>query len=327
MMVAAFVLPRSLRAQRSDSSRQRDSTTRNGDARDSAFLRARKLVMEGNGSVGRALVDSLLKATEGTPAYADALYWRGALAGMAADAERDYRRVIVEYPFSVHASDALLALAQLEMARGERGPAIDHLQRFLLQYPNNPDRARASVWLGRLLLEQNQLARGCAMLMRTRATLGAGGVELRNQIDYYATRCVRVDTSALRSTHIAVARTPRSTERATDSTRPDSAARSTPRAEAPPEPAVDSKRYTVQVAAYDTKDGAEELALRLGARGIPARVVAGPPLVFRVRVGRYASEAEATEVARDLKAKGITGFVTTTENERATAPTLPPVRP
>ena len=66
-------------------------------ASDSIFKRARRLVSEGDGAAGSAIVDSMLRvSTEGTPAYGDALFWRGALAETAADAERDYRRVIVE---------------------------------------------------------------------------------------------------------------------------------------------------------------------------------------------------------------------------------------
>src|SRR3954469_17485757 len=166
------------------------------DPRDTLFLRARRLVAEGNGPAGRALVDSALGATtSGSAEYATALYWRGALSSTAADAERDYRRIIVEYPFSPHSGDALLALAQLEMARGDRDPAIDHLQRFLLQRPNDPERVRAGIWLGRMLLEQNQSAKGCAVLLRTRASLGDTAVETRNQVDYYAGRCAGVDTT------------------------------------------------------------------------------------------------------------------------------------
>src|SRR5437764_9830965 len=101
-------------------------------ATDSIFRRARRLVSEGDGATGRAIVDSLLRAApEGTPAYGDALFWHGALAETAADAERDYRRVIVEYPLSLYADDALLSLAELEQARGDRASAYQHLQRFV----------------------------------------------------------------------------------------------------------------------------------------------------------------------------------------------------
>ena len=105
-------------------------------ATDSVFKRARRLVSEGDGATGRAIVDSMVRASaEGTPAYGDALFWRGALAETAADAERDYRRVIVEYPLSPYADDALLSLAELEQARGDRTAAYQHLQRFVREHP------------------------------------------------------------------------------------------------------------------------------------------------------------------------------------------------
>ena len=306
------------------------------DPRDSLFLRARALVLNGNGKAGRAIVDSALAAAEGTPEYGIALYWRAALAATAADAERDYRRVIVEYPFSPHSGDALFALAQLEMARGDHDAAIDHLQRYLVQQPpNDPQRVRAGIWLGRLLLEGNQLPKGCAVLLRTRALLGDTAVETRNQVDYYATRCDGVDTA---SSAPAAATPPRPAASPTSAPagnapkaaaakpaptkRPDSLPRS-----APAEPRRDSGgvpnvertergRYTVQVAAYDTKTSAERLVRRLAERGFVARVV-GSAAPFRVRIGHYPTNSAATEAVRQLKAKGIEGFVTTTDNESA----------
>jgi cell division protein FtsN len=76
----------------------------------------------------------------------------------------------------------------------------------------------------------------------------------------------------------------------------------------------------VQVAAYDTKDSASQLSTRLAARGIVARVVDIGHAPYRVRVGQYATDAEATAAAKDLKKKGIEGFVTTTDNETAPGP-------
>jgi len=292
-------------AQRTDSAAKPSPSA--PDPRDTLFLRARKLVLEGNSAAGRTLVDSVLTAATGAPDSAIALYWRAALAAAAADAERDYRRVIVEYPFSPHSGDALLALAQLEMARGDRDPAIDHLQRFLLQWPNDPQRIRASIWLGRLLLEQNRLAKGCAVLLRTRAALSDSAVETRNQVDYYAARCVGVDT---------VVPVPRAASPAPRPPRPDTTRRSEP---APNGSAPASKRFTVQVAAYQTRESADQLISKLSARGVVARVV-GTSAPYRVRVGHYATDGEATTAARELKGKGIEGFVTTTDNESAASP-------
>jgi hypothetical protein len=323
LLVAASTLATSelTLAQTTDSAAK---TLAAASSRDTLFLRARQLVLEGNGSAGRALIDSVVTATLGTPDYATALYWRAVLASTAADAERDYRRVIVEYPFSPHSGDALLALAQLEMARGDRGPAIDHLQRFLLQRPNDPDRIRASVWLGRMLLDDNQAARGCTVLLRARASLGDTAVEVRNQVDYYAARCVGVDTvtaPARQTAPVASAKAPLTSDsappkrpRENGSTRTDSAA---PKAATgkPNATKVIRGRFTVQLAAYGTRDSAEQLVKRLGTRGISARVVDAGRAPYRVRVGYYATDADATAAARELKSKGIEAFVTTTDNE------------
>ena len=309
-------------AQRGDSGAARTTDTTRAMLPDSLYARARRLVLEGNGDAGRALVDSLLEAATGTPAYADALYWRAALAATAADAEKGYRRLIVEYPFSQHAGDALLALAQLEMARGDRVPAIDHLERFLLQRPQHPERVRAAIWLGRLQLERNDRKRGCAVLLRTRATLSVEDAEIRNQLDYYAAPCAGVDTtravSRATTAPVAPPPTPAPPPSASSTSAASTAAPSTSAARAP-----NDKRYTVQVAAYDTRAAAQQLIERLAARGVTARLVdkGSPP--FRVRVGAYATEGAASTAAADLKAKGFSVFVTTTDVERVAPPGRP----
>ena len=424
-----------------------DTTAGRSAALDSLFQHARALVLEGNGTAGRAIVDSVLAAAVGSPVYADALYWRAALAATAADAERDYRRVIVEYPFSAHSGDALVALAQLEMSRGDRASASEHLERFLLEHPNSPERGRAGLWLGRTLMEQNQVVRACTILLRTRAALSADAAELRNQVDYYGGRCSGVDTAvvAARSaaatapTAVAPVATPivaapapaardasarvSGTSTATpkrdstsreparrdsarrDSMRSDSARREATRRDAArrdsvrrdsvrrdsvyrdsvgresarrdsirrvtarrdsvkrdsiqrdsvrrelakrdtakrnvakrdsakrdsvkrdasrrPEPVLppEAARYTVQVAAYDTRAEADNLVSRLAARGFPARVVGDRSPPFRVRIGRYATARLAEDAARGLKEKGIGSFVTTTDGESVPART------
>ena len=166
-------------------------------ANDSVYKRARRLVSEGEGAAGRALVDSMLRAaTEGTPAYGDALYWHGALAETASDAEHAYRRVIVEYPLSIYADDALLALAELEQARGDRTAAYQHLQRFVREHSMGPARARAGLAAARLAFEQRDVPRGCAMIADARRSAGSADVELRNQIDYQGARCPAATASA-----------------------------------------------------------------------------------------------------------------------------------
>jgi septal ring-binding cell division protein DamX len=235
-----------------------------------------------------------------TPAYADALYWRATLAATGADAERDYRRVVVEYPLSPRTGDALLQLAQLETARGDRAPAITHLQRFLLENPKSTERTRAGLVLVRLAFEQNDLQVGCTFLGRILREVPESSVELRNQLTYYSPRCSSVDTTKF--TQVTAAPTaPAGGHAATtgDTTHRDSSALAVG-----PKP-----RFTLQVAAYKTRGEADALVKRLKDRGIDVRV-AGTANVFRVRIGHYATRGAAAAAAKELKAKKIDAFVT-----------------
>ncbi|HET7459310.1 MAG TPA: SPOR domain-containing protein [Gemmatimonadaceae bacterium] len=155
-----------------------------------AFARAQRLVAEGQGAAGRAIVDSTLGATAPTsPVYAEGLFWRASLAATAADAERDYRTLAVEYPLSPRSADALLRLAQLELARGDRALAVKHLERLTLEHPTSPARPRASYWMARVYFESSDLPRACSALDAARAGSAPNEVGLRAQIDAYASRC------------------------------------------------------------------------------------------------------------------------------------------
>jgi cell division septation protein DedD len=265
---------------------------------DSIFLRARQLVVNGNGAAGRLLVDSIIAANSpDTPIYADAVYWRAALAATSADAELDYKRVVVEFPLSERAGDALFQLAQLEVARGDRAAAIAHLDRYLLENPSNDDRGRAGLMLVRLAFDQNEPQHACVVLRRALQDVPATEVELHNQLDYFSPRCVNVDSTRA---------TPTS---ARDTTHRDSTSSSATRRDTAPAPRASKAKYTLQVAAYGSRADAEALAKRLKARGVDARV-AGTARMFRVRIGHYETRAAAAAAARDLKAKKIDAFVT-----------------
>ncbi|MBC7790223.1 MAG: hypothetical protein H7Z74_09785 [Anaerolineae bacterium] len=161
-----------------------------GESADSAFVRAQRLVAAGHGDQGRAIVaQKLAAAPPGSARYAEALYWRAALAVTAAEAERDLRRVVVEFPLSSWTDDALMRLAQLELARGERTSALLHLERIALEHPASAAHARASYTAARLLLEMNELARGCGKLGDADARAGVGDAGLREQIAVLRKKC------------------------------------------------------------------------------------------------------------------------------------------
>src|SRR6266705_4174592 len=157
---------------------------------DPVFARAQALVSDGNGAAGRALIDSVIAATPPSARlYPEALFWRASLAANAADAESDYRHIVVDYPLAAQAEDALLRLAQLELARGDRDGALGHLQRIPRDYPRSKSLARASYWTARVLFEKNDVPNACAANANALAQADASQVELRNQIQYQGQRC------------------------------------------------------------------------------------------------------------------------------------------
>ncbi|HMS03036.1 MAG TPA: hypothetical protein PKE51_08675, partial [Gemmatimonadaceae bacterium] len=130
-----------------------------GPAVDNAVARARALVEAGDGRAGRLVLDSLVReAGVATPALGELLYWRGLLAESSAEAERDWRRLLLEVPMSPRAEDALLRLAQLEQLRGRPAESRTHLERLARDYPAPASQARAHFWLAKAYFEENDRA-------------------------------------------------------------------------------------------------------------------------------------------------------------------------
>ena len=271
-------------------------------ANDSAAIaRARRLVSEGEGAAGRLVIDSMLARTPVSALwYAEGLYWRAALATNALDAERDYRRVAVEYPLSPRVHDALTRLAQLELARGDRALARLHLERLLRETPPAPARASAFYWLARIDIEEGKQTAGCELVDSARAIAPVGDVELQNQIGAEARRCHAVPPRD-------VATPP------PGSTAPDAGAAPAPRRAVPT--AAAGATHTVQVGAYPQRTSADRLRAQLAARGFPARVVPAGS-VWRVRVGRYAVRRDAERMAARLKAAKYAAWIVEAEAGR-----------
>lgn len=304
MLPFLFLLAGNIGAQSRDTS---------GAPGDSVVQRATQLLKSGREAEGRRIIDSVLKvATPDHTVYAEALYWRGANAPTAAEAEREYRRLLIESPLSSRAEDALLQLAQLTQARGDRRAASDYLQRFMLTYAHSPARPRVALSLVRLLFDMGpqQQARACEAWRMGRDAIPPENLELRNQLDYYGPRCtlVMAETTAVPAPVDSAAATPVPIIGHS----PDSTSRSTtPRA--PASAGSRASFYSVQVAAYDTREAADRLVSVLVERGLAARVD-GATRPFRIRIGRYTTRADAVKAAAMLKAQGHPGFVTLVNN-------------
>src|SRR6059058_721656 len=154
------------------------ATARPGDP---VFARAQAMVSDGNGPAGRALIDSVIAATPPVaPLYPQALFWRASLAASAADAESDYKHIVVDYPLAPQAEDALLRLAQLELARGDRDGALVHLRKIQRDYPRSKSLSRASYWTARVLFEKNDIANACIANANALSQANPAEIELRN---------------------------------------------------------------------------------------------------------------------------------------------------
>jgi cell division septation protein DedD len=257
------------------------------------------MVNEGNAAAGRALVDSVVAASQpGTPAYAEAIYWRATLAPDSGVAENDYRRLIVEYPLYARTGEVLVRLAQLELLRGNIDAALMHLRRIQTEHPEFSNQALANYWISRALFEKADTTGACQAIREAARLVSPDDVELRNQIDFQNQQCIGVTSHVANSANTPVA--------------PATTAAAPGRAAPAPPPARRANLFTIQIAAYPRSAQAKAAAARLAKRGFPARVD-GTSAPFRLRVGRYESSADATTALHRLKQKGIAGMIVRAE--------------
>ena len=249
--------------------------------------RAQRLVNDGVGAEGRALLDSLLERTEPrSEQEAEVLFWRATLAESWEVAQRDYLRLMLEHERAPRAADAMLRLAQGEVAGGDRAAALRYLERLAREAPESGVRAEAGLWHGRLLVERGARDEGCAVLRSTRPRVPAGALELENQYEYLLRGCaVVVATPPAPAPRPAPSQSPPQT--------PPSAQMPVPVAPQPP-PAAESADlvWSVQVAALSTAAEAAAFAAEIRGMGFEARVD-GTSAPFRVRFGRFATRTEA----------------------------------
>ncbi len=279
---------------------------------DSIYVRAQRMVSDGNATAGRAMVDSMVRgARRGSPSYAEAIFWRATLAPTSQQAEQDYRRLIVEYPLYARSGDVLLRLAQLELLRGNRDGAAVHLRRIQTEHPEFGNQAAASYWLSRVLFEKNDLSGACGAIAEAKRLVKPDDVELKNQIDYQDQQCAGVviapAAEATQKAGVAPIQLP---EPVLNS--PSQATPKTDKISSPPSALPGGGMYSVQVAAYKKKSQASSLAAKLSKRGYPARVD-GTSAPFRVRIGKYGSNTEATSALQRIKKSGISGIVVRAE--------------
>lgn len=258
---------------------------------DRAVARARASLDNGDGADARTILDSLVSAAaSGSTDLAEALFWRATLAERVTDAERDWKRLVIEVPLAPRAADALFRLGELEMLRGKPADARVYFARIVREYPTGSAKARAQLWTAKSWVAQRDLPRACVALAEASAS-GVPEGELRLQAEEMGRQCATVDKKLI-------------AKAAAESSAP--IAVPTPAKPAAVAPA--NARYSVQLAAFDTREEGERLVKRLASRDIEARVD-GDSKPFRVRSGYFATRGEANTALAKLKKNGQTGFI------------------
>ena len=306
---------------------------------DARLVEAIRQAQEGRGDSARTKVRRLLAATSPTDTlYPQILYTQAMVASEANEMRRQLQRVAVEYSSSSWADDALLRLVQLDYASGNLDGAARNLERIRQDYPGSALLPQASYWAARTYFDQKEPQLACSWIADGLAG-SRGNVELQNQLGYLDQRCasVRADLAAARDSQPDPAAGGTDTAAlppgdadtiATQPERPvsDPGPAPEPPAEAPapaaappappaaepartepttvpsPAPTPAGPRYRVQVTAVRAPATADALAARLQKQGLTAVIVQEGGL-HKVRVGNYASRAEAVAALPDLKAK------------------------
>ena len=228
----------------------------------------------------RAIIRRLLASLSPQDSlYPGALFTAGRVAADATTAATNLQRVVLEYGRSVWADSALVLLTQLYFAQGDPAATVQSAERLRLDYPDSPLKPRADFWGARAYFDLKDDAHGCALIREARDGTGVD-VEFRNQVDFYAARCVNLPV---------VAPPPTPTATAGDTQAPRSPTSAT--------------TYAVQVLAVKSAAQVDEMLTRLKVMGFDARVVRDTSGLFKIRVGRYATRDEAAQAQRRLKSR------------------------
>jgi tetratricopeptide (TPR) repeat protein len=202
---------------------------------------------------------------------ARALMLRAQLAPDLETAEPDYLAVVLGYPTSPHAPEALLRLGQGLLADGDATRAAAYLERLVADYPGRPQRTPGLLWLARASAEARRYQAACAAARQ--------GLQSTNDPDLRA--MLQVEAGAACSVRAEPAEA---------------------------EPATGD--YAVQTGAFRYRRSATELMERLQEAGHEPRLVRVPRNdLLRVRVGRFQTAEEAESLVTTLRDQGFDAMV------------------
>jgi cell division protein FtsN len=206
---------------------------------------------------------------------ARALYLTGALSTDAKAAEDAFIGVVLGYPSSPVAPEALLRLGQSFYAAGETDRALTYLQRLRSDYPASPQRETGMLWLTRAQLASGNAAAACGTARETlfRTTNENVRTLIEIERDRACAQSGGIATTAERA-DIIMPRRP-----ATPADTPRAAARNTRAERDARDQAAREQAARDQAARVDAEQAAREQAAREQRARSAQPAPAGPPVV------------------------------------------------
>lgn len=256
--------------------------------------RVDSLVTAGQYDDARAILDQWWSARDefDVPGSdkARALMLRAQLAPDPEEAEPDYLAVVLGYPTSPHAPEALLRLGQGLLSTGDATRAAAYLERLVADYPGRPQRTTGLLWLARA----NTAAR------RPAAACGAARQGLQSTDDPDLRSMLQVEAGA----SCGIAQSAPAEEPAEGP------------AEEPDTPEAAAGEFAAQTGAFRYRRSADELIEQLQENGHQPRLVNVLRKDFlRVRIGRFETSEEAERLVDQLRNQGFDAVVVSDADE------------
>lgn len=240
--------------------------------------RADSLVNAGDYDAARAALDQWWsgRGRSDVPGsdMARALLLRAKLQTDPAAAESDYLALVLGYPASPLAPEALLRLGQGLLATGDASRAAAYLHRLTADYPGRPERPAAFLWLARANTATRRYEAACR-------AANSGLVDAR---DPQVVAMLRIEAGAACA------------------------------ADEQPAPATGLARpsgeWAVQTGAFRQRASASALMERLRRAGYSPRLVLVPRSeLMRVRVGQFTTSGAASDLLTRLRNDGFDAVV------------------
>ncbi|HSJ08641.1 MAG TPA: SPOR domain-containing protein [Longimicrobiales bacterium] len=331
-MIAAFVLAAGATA---------------AQAQDLNLQRVQNLITAGRFTEARTVLTQWqAQAADRTATSVDdlalGLFLGGVLATDAKEAEDVYVSVVLSYPSSSVAPQALLRLGQTLLTQGENRRALAYLERLRSDYPGTAERETGMLWLARAQLASGTAAAACTTvndalpgtanenvkslleLERDRACGAGSAVPQRSAPGLGAPPAADPDPNAGTRDAAPPPRTvaqadpprtqPADMQRVAPmqaQTAPPRTQAETPRTEPAPQQAAAARGgFAVQVGAYRERRSAEVIAAQMREKGFDARIVQlDDSSLHRIRFGFFATSAEAAVAGQRVRNAGFASII------------------